>query len=106
MNNIFTPEEENMPVTYGELLKIFESLKPAIESRDAALDSFEEEILKIWDVLVDAEYKRVRDMHFILSYFAQEHLCNRDKLHDAYLKWCEEYDNLNKSQDTEEVGYD
>ena len=106
MNNIFTPEEENMPVTYGELLKIFEQLKPAIESRDAALDSFSEEILRIYDILVDAEYKRVRDIHFILSYLAQDRLCNRKEFEDVYLKWCEEYDNLNKSQDATEVGHD
>ena len=97
MDNIFTPEEANMPVTYGILLQVLESIRPAIESRDKALDDLNDAIQVITDALVDAEYKRVRDMRYILSYLAQDRLYNRDKFYNTYIEWCKEYDRLNKS---------
>ena len=102
MENIFTPEEANMPVTYGVLLQVLESIRPAIDSRDEALRDLEDAVEILIDGLAEAEYKRVRDMHYILSYLAQERLYNKDKFYDAYLGWCKEYDKLNKPQNDSE----
>lgn len=101
MDNIFTPEEENMPVTYGVLLQVLQSMQPAIESRDETLRYLEDVILTMSHLLVDAEYKRVRDMHFILSFLARERLYNKDKLYDSYIEWCKEYDKLNKRENND-----
>lgn len=101
MDNIFTPEEENMPVTYGALLQILQSMVPAVESRDKALDTFDEAIINLVHAVEDLEYRRIRDIHFILSYLAHERLCNRDKFYDGYVEWCKEYDKRNKPEHKE-----
>lgn len=111
MNNTFTPEEANKPVTYGELLTILTSLnqelsKYSIDYTDTLqkhtfkiIDKLTEHIVAIRD---DAEYKRQRDMHFMLGLFAQFHLCDKEVLHKEYKRWCEEFDELNKPQSKSE----
>lgn len=98
MDNIFTPEEANKPVTYEALLQILQHLQPAVSSRDRALDAFDEAITNIIHSVEDLEYRRIRDMHFILSYLATQQLCNRDKLYNMYVDWGEEFDKMNKSK--------
>lgn len=105
MDNVFTPEEANKPVTYGELLKIFglviEDLsKNSINYTDTLQKHTFEIIDKLTDHLVEirdnAEYKRQRDVHFMLGLFSQFHMCDKDVLHKEYKRWCEEFDRLNK----------
>lgn len=94
MDNLFTPEEAQMPVTYEALLQIFQSLQLTVGSRDKALDVFDEAITSLIRSVEDLEYRRIRDMHFILSYLASRDLCNRDKLYNMYVDWCEEFDKM------------
>lgn len=105
MDNTFTPEEANMLVAYGELLKIFTPIieelgKASIDYSDTLQESTFKIINKLTDHLVeirdDAEYKRQRDMHFMLGLFAQFHMCDKEVLHKEYRRWCEEFDKLNK----------
>lgn len=102
MDNIFTPEEAQMPVTYEALLQILQSLQPAVTSRDKALDVFDEAMTNLARSVEDLEYRRIRDMHFILSYLASQNLCNRDKLYNMYVDWCGEFDKMNKPKTSKE----
>lgn len=102
MDNIFTPEEANAPVTYETLLKILNGFLPTIGSSDRMIMSLDSTIKTIGDTLADAEYKRIRDIRFILSYLAANHLYHRDKLYDMYEEWCKEFDKLNKPQNNPE----
>ena len=107
MNNILTPEEEKMPVTYGELLKIFNSIieelaKNSINYADTLQERTFEIINKLTDHLVeirnDAEYKRIRDTNFILNLIISINRLDKDVILKNYHTWCEEFDNLNKPQ--------
>lgn len=102
MDNIFTPEEANMPVTYEALLQVLQMMQPAIESRDEALRDHELAIERVLDALELAEYKRIRDMRFTLSYLAAIRLCDNEKFYKMYEDWCKEYDKLNKPNATPE----
>lgn len=99
MNNILTPEESAQSVTYGDLMKIMEGLTQAMQQLEERRDedmikAFE----KIFDILVDLEYKRVRDAKFFLSMLAQMHYSSYEKWSERYANWCEEYDKLNKGE--------
>ena len=112
MDNIFKPEEANKPVTYGELLTILTSLNQELSKHSIDYtDTLQKQIFKIIDKLTDhiveirndAEYKRQRDIHFMLGLFAQFHMCDKEVLHKEYKRWCEEFDKLNKPKtDTED----
>ena len=104
MNNILTPEEANKPVTYGDLMTILESMTENITQGESDM------ILKIADKLTDymvrirddAEYKRQRDIHFLINYLSQQHLYQSGHLFDIYQNWCDEFDKLNKPQNESE----
>ena len=111
MENIFTPEEANMSVTYGalaDILKIYTQnlVKETADYVDITQEGAFKIIKKLTDSLVemrkDLDYLRQRDMHFIINYLAREKLCNRDTLFDIYRGWCDEFDKLNKPQKGEE----
>ena len=72
-----------------------------VSSRDKALDVFDEAITNLVRSVEDLEYRRIRDMHFILSYLASENLYNRDKFYDMYVDWCKEFDKMNKPKTSE-----
>ena len=105
MDNIFTPEEANKAVTYGELLKIFmpiieEMSKGSINYADTLQQQTFDIINKLTDHIVkirdDAEYRRIRDVSFVLHVITcVEHL-DKDVLRQNYYTWCTEYDSLNK----------
>lgn len=112
MDNIFTPEEANMPVTYGELLTIFKSVLDEIAKHSIYTDTLQKHIFEIINKLTDrivtirddAEYKRQRDVRFMLGLLVQFHMCDKEVLHKEYRRWCEEFDKLNKSTtDPEDV---
>lgn len=111
MENLFTPEEANMPVTYGALADVLQIYtQTLVEETTGYVDATEEGIVKIIDKMTDAlatmrkdlDYLRQRDMHFIISYLAREKLCSRDTMFDIYHSWCEEFDKLNKPNTSEE----
>lgn len=111
MDNIFTPEEANMAVTYGELSKILiaiieELSKNFINDVDTIQERSFETMRKLTDSLVkicdDIDYKRQRDMHFVLGLISQFNLCDKDILHKEYIRWCAEFDELNKQQNDSE----
>jgi hypothetical protein len=107
MDNIFTPEEANKPVTFGDLLTILNSIvndlgKNSIDYTDTLQEHTFEIINKLTDHLVeirnDAEYKRIRDMNFVLNLISQVGHYDKDLLCKNYHTWCEEFDRLNKPQ--------
>lgn len=115
IKNPFTPEEAALPVTYGELFKI---LVPIIEDIakhstkycDDSQDGTFKLIGKLADELVklrnDADYKRQRDLRFMIGLFAQVNYLDKETLYKEYVRWCEEFDKLNKPQEPLEKGDD
>lgn len=113
MDSIFTPEEANKPVTYGELSTILQSIvtdlsKHSIDYADALQDSTFKMINKLTDAFVairdDADYKRQRDLHFMIGLFAQFYHCDKEVLHKEYKRWCEEFDKMNRPQNNSDKG--
>lgn len=111
MENLFTPEEANAPVTYGALTDVLQAYtQKLVEETADYVDNTEEGIFKIIDKMADLlaamrrdlDYLRQRDMHFIISYLAREKLCSRETLFDIYHSWCEEFDKLNKPNTSED----
>ena len=111
MENLFTPEEANVPVTYGTLADVLQIYtQEFVKETTDYVDDTHDGILKIIDKLTDSlvamrkdlDYLRQRDMHFIISYLAREKLCSRETLFDIYHSWCEEFDKLNKPNTSEE----
>lgn len=105
MDNIFTPEEANKSVTYGELLTIFQPvLEEVVKHTMGYADTLQEHIFKVISTLTDhivkmrddAEYKRQRDVHFMIGLLAQFNHCGTEVIHKEYQRWCEEFDKLNK----------
>lgn len=105
MGNILTPKEANKSVTYGELMVILESVADNIsKSAIDYSDTLQKQIFKVIDTLTDslvkirddAEYKRQRDVHFMIALLAQLNYCNKEVVHKEYQLWCEEFDKLNK----------
>lgn len=105
MDNIFTPKEANKSVTYGELIVILESVADNISQNTINYsDILQEQILKVINTLTDslvkirddAEYKRRRDVHFMIALLAQLNHCDKEVIHKEYQFWCEEFDKLNK----------
>lgn len=105
MDNVFTPEEANKAVTYGELLTIF---GPVIEELGKNsinyTDTLQENIFKIIKELTEhlvevrdnTEYKRVRDMRFTIGLIAQLDHLDKEVMLKEYCRWCEEFDKINK----------
>jgi hypothetical protein len=111
IENIFTPEEANTPVTYGELAVIFQTIAAEIAKQTTNYaDTLQEDTLKIIDkvtnVLVkmrdDAEYKRQRDACFMMGLIAQLCHCDKEIIHKEYQHWCGEFDKMNRPQDEKE----
>ena len=104
MKNVFTPEQANMSVTYGELVKILTPLMEMVtqDNSDIALKNAEimsDYMVKIRD---EANYKRQRDFRFIINLISQIGRYDKDALYSEYERWCEEFDKLNKPQKDEE----
>lgn len=108
IKNTLTPEEAATPVTYGELLTILmpvieDIAKGTIKYCDDSQDKTHELILRLADNLVkirnDADYKRQRDLRFMIGLFAQFNHCDKEIIYKEYVRWCEEFDKLNKPQE-------
>jgi hypothetical protein len=102
-----TKEQENLPVTHGELLEIITTLTETISKNDAVHHDAIYDLFRLYtDKLVEsievAEYNRKRDMHYMLSRLAAEGFGSKDALYQDYLKWCEKYDIMHKPKEKEE----
>ena len=111
MDNVFTPEEANMPVTYGELAVVLETLvkeiaKNTAQYSDDAEDYTLKTISKLMDSIIEMrdniEYKRVRDMRFTIGLIAQLDYLNKEVILKEYCRWCEEFDKINKPKSNKE----
>lgn len=105
MDNIFTPEETQKLVTYGDLLIILKTVADSINKNAIDYsDTLQKGIFKVIDTLTDSlvkirddvEYKRQRDVHFMIGLLAQFNHCDKEVIHKEYQCWCEEFDKLNK----------
>ena len=104
MENMLTPEQANMPVTYGDLMAI---LTPLMEmeingNTDIILKNAEilsDHMVQIRD---DADYNRQRDIRFVINLIAQIGNYDKNVLNSEYNRWCEEFDKLNKPKTSEE----
>ena len=104
----FTKEQENLPVTHGELLEIITTLTEKLSKDDAVHHHAIYDLFRLYtDKLVEsievAEYNRKRDMHYILSRLAAGGFGSKDVLYQDYLKWCGKYDIMHKPKKEEEV---
>ena len=113
MKNILTPEEAIKPVTYGDLALILgETVKNLSQESIKYSDTLQENTFQLVDTMTDhmvkirdnASYERQRDIRFVLGYLARLWGCDKDMMYNAYKRWCEEFDQLNKPKtDSEDV---
>lgn len=105
MDNIFTPEEANKSVTYGELTLILgETIKNLGQESIKYSDTLQENTFKLINAMTDhivkirddADYKRQRDIRFMIGLIAQFFNCDKEIIHKEYERWCDEFDKLNK----------
>jgi hypothetical protein len=111
MENIFTPEEANKPVTYGDLAIILgETIKNLGQESIKYSDTLQENTFKLVNTMTDhmvkirdnASYERQRDIRFVLGYLSRLCGCDKDAMYDNYMRWCEEFDKLNRPQTNSE----
>jgi hypothetical protein len=111
MENILTPEEAKKPVTYGDLAIILgETIKNLGQESIKYSDTLQENTFKLIDTMTDhmvkirddADYKRQRDVRFLIGLIAQFFNCDTEIIHKEYHRWCEEFDKLNRPQTSEE----
>ena len=92
-----TPEEMNMPVTYGDLTKILQSMIDGMSSGQLGLnDEFLNICTRLADGIAEVNYKRTRDLRFFISLLSDLGYGTKEKLYSHYDKWCDEFDKLNK----------
>lgn len=107
MENILTPEEENTPVTFGNLMTIIDEFD---KNYLTYAEKLQNETLKILDTVSngvvtvrdDAEYRRQRDLRYIIGLIAATERLDKEALYVNYEKWCKEFDKLNKPKVSEE----
>jgi hypothetical protein len=98
-----TPEERNMPVTFGDLEIALKAVITELSKREDALQEIEQELLNktintVADRINKERYERLRFEYFIIELICRlNHLYKKDIL-DAYREYCEKFDKLNKEQ--------
>ena len=111
MDNIFTPEEANQPVTYGDLALILgEMINNLSKESINYTNTLQENTFKLIDTITDhmvkirndASYERQRDIRFVLGYLASLWGCDNDRMYNNYKHWCEEFDKLNRPKTNSE----
>lgn len=111
MKNILSPKEANKPVTYGDLAIILgETIKNLGQESIKYSDALQENTFKLIDTMTDhivkirddADYKRQRDVRFLIGLIAQLHHWDKPVLDKEYMRWCEEFDKLNRPQTNSE----
>lgn len=104
MEKIFTPEQANMPVTYGGLMDILTPLMKMVAEENNNITFKSAEIFSDYMVQIrdDADYNRQRDIRFVINLIAQIGNYDKNVLNSEYERWCEEFDKLNKPRSSEE----
>ena len=104
MENIFTPEQANKPVTYGDLAIVLKTTVEELANESVRYaDNSSEAMMKISKKLMDfaikirddASYERQRDIRFVISLIAQLNNFDKAVLDSEYQRWCTEFDKLN-----------
>lgn len=104
MDNLFTPEEASKLVTYGDLALILgETVKNLAQESIKYSDTLQENAFKLIGTMTDqmvkirddADYKRQRDVRFLIGLTAQFFNCDKEIIRKEYQRWCEEFDKLN-----------
>lgn len=105
MKNILSPEEANKPVTYGDLAIILgETIKNLGQESIKYSDALQENTFKLIGTMTDhivkirddADYKRQRDVRFLIGLISQFFNCDKEIIQKEYQRWCEEFDKLNR----------
>ena len=101
MHNIMTPEEKSTPVTFGDLAIFSEAIlaqlsDAMIKSDEAMFNGVASLVDMLANRINEIEYKRARDMRFLLSYLGS--LRPSIDLYKTYEAYCEEFDKLNKKE--------
>ena len=100
--NALTEEEKDMPVTFGQLAIILGKLTGQIV--DVTNEQYEmigtlsdhmDEYVRILN------YKRIRDLRFLMEAIRTYHYLDKDKFYEAYEQWCVEFDELNKQKEAD-----
>ena len=104
MENMFTPEQANMPVTYGNLMAILTPLMKMTTEGNSYITFKSAELLSDYMVQIrdDADYNRQRDIRFVINLIAQIGNYDKNVLDSEYKRWCDEFDKLNKPKDNSE----
>ena len=101
-NNFITPEEAGQSVTYGHLIVMMQEFIKAADANAQRADGiYWNEVTRVANSLFaglqEAEYRRARDIHFLLTVFADMNVDTRDNLIAHYNSYCAEFDKLNRS---------
>ena len=104
MENILTPEEANKPVTYGELMAILTPMMEMVTQGEGDISLKNAEIIRDYIIKIrdNADYKRQRDLRFMINLIAQMSRYDKEVIYSEYFRWCEEFDKLNKPKASEE----
>lgn len=104
MKNILTSEEAALPVTYGNLLIFMQEFAKSNEESDKvqwdALNSLTEVIT---DKVRELEYNRMRDTYYFINLISEVNKIPNSVLRENYVKYCEEFDRLNKGDKNENL---
>ena len=103
MDNIFTHEEAAAFVTYNDLAIVLEETlkmvsEEIIKADNITFDGLNSIINILADRINDIQYKRIRDMYFILNYLAYQNHCTTYDMRKTYENYCDEFDRLNKKE--------
>lgn len=96
----------DLNVTYSDFIPILKTLlksltKSNIHQQDQIYDSLNKIIERSKKLFEDAEYRRIRDVHFFINALDVLKLVNKNLLEQTYKLWCEEFDKLNKKDESE-----
>lgn len=99
----FTEEEARTPVTFGDMAVLIKEIFNTIAANKEVEDQvLADSIGKVTDLLIEqireVEYRRIRDAKFCISLFRDLTGMPQNKLEEHYMKWCEEFDRLNKKE--------
>lgn len=99
----FTEEEAKTPVTFGDLAVVIEEIFNTIAANKEIEDEMMSKLLdKLIDPLVtqiqELRYERMRDAKFFITVFRDLNGMPQNKLEEHYVKWCTEFDKLNKKE--------
>ena len=84
------------PVTYGGLKAVVESIMDCISDASKFHNGVENEIVNV--LIKQLKYYHDRDLYFFISMMSALHGVPIETLHEQHIKYCEEFDKLNKKE--------